>query len=448
LKSDIFLLVCFICDSRLLGEIYMIINVLNHLFQFRFFNYKCICSVVGLSLIFSVMPAWAGTSSKMLSEQDAIRIGLDRPEIQHQIQSRTTLAESEIVEAETWANPEFSFDQENMNEGPDDIYERNYMLSQEFSISGQRTIRVEAARQRLDAEAGNIAQWRLEKTVEIKQKFYELLYRQEVMGVYKQMRSAMDSLEMVMQERKNAGDISGYDLGRLKQEKSFLVAEQSQAQAEQKRFIQEFLSLIGLSGNTAFQWPGVSGTLFPQEDFRSLESLLEQAADQPGLKAMKLQAKAYETDERHAKRSWIPDLTLGIGYKDTDEQDGDAILFGASIPIPIFDRNAASLKRAQASRQQLQSEYSLALAEKKGAIRGLWYQGNELADAVNLLDCAECDALLETAKIAYQAGEIGVLEILDAYRSAFDHEMQHLTLMREARMVKIELELNTGGNIQ
>jgi len=426
----------------------MFINVLNHLFQFCFCNYKCICSVVGLSLIFSVMPAWAGTSSKMLSEQDAIRMGLDRPEIKDQMQSRTTLAESDIVEAETWANPEFSYEQENMNEGSEDLYERNYMLSQEFSISGQRSIQVEAARQRLGAEAGYIEQWRLEKTAEIKQKFYEVLYRQEVMEVYKQMRSAMDSLEMVMQERKKAGDISGYDLGRLKQEKSFLVAEQSQALAEQKRFIYEFSSYIGLSDNTALEWPGVSGKLFPQEDSRSLESLLEQAAGQPGLMAMKLQAKAYETDERHAKRSWIPDLTLGIGYKDTDEEDGDAVIFGASLPIPLFDRNKASLKRAKAGRQQLQSDYRLALTEKKGAIRGLWYQDSELTDAVNLLDCAECDALLETAKIAYQAGEIGVLEILDAYRSSFDHEMQHLNLMREARMVRIELELNTGGNIQ
>lgn len=426
----------------------MFIKVLNHLVQLRFCNCGYICSVVGLLLLFSLMPAWADTSSKMLSEQDAMRIGLDRPEIKHQMQSRTTLAESDIVEAETWANPEFSYEQENMNDGPEDLTDRSYMLSQEFSISGQRSIQVEAARQRLDAEAGYIAQWRIEKIAEIKQKFYEVLYRQEVMEVYKQMRSAMDSLERVMQERKDAGDISGYDLGRLKQERSLLVAEQTQALGEQKRLIQEFLAHIGLSDDMTTQWEGVSGNLFPQHASLPLESLLEQASDQPGLEAMKLQSKAYGTDERHAKRSWIPDLTLGIGYKDTDEPDGDAVIFGASIPIPLFDRNIASVKRAQAGRQQLQSDYSLALAEKKGAIRGLWYQDSELADAVNLLDCAECDALLETAKIAYQAGEIGVLEILDAYRSSFDHEMQHLNLMREARMVRIELELNTGGNIQ
>jgi len=426
----------------------MYINLLNLFSVTGISRARIVCQVMGLFLFFGTSPAWAENSEKLLSVQDAIRFGLSRPEIHQQMQSRTTLAESDMIEARTWANPEFSYDQETMDDGPENITERSYMLSQEFSISGQRAIQIEAARQRIDAEAGYIAQWRLEKTAEIKQKFYELLYRQEMMEVYKQMRSAMDSLEMVMQERKNAGDISGYDLGRLKQEKSFLVAEQSQAQAEQKRFIQEFSSLIGLSGNTGRHWLDVSGKLFPQEDSRPLEILLEQAADQPGLKAMKLQAKAYETDELHAKRSWIPDLTLGIGYKDTDEQDGDAILFGASLPIPVFDRNAASLKKAQAGRQQLQSEYTLALSEKKGTIRGLWYQDKELDAAVELLDCEDCNALLETAKIAYKAGEIGVLEILDAYRSAFEHRMQHLTLKREARMVRIELEMNTGGIIQ
>lgn len=409
---------------------------------------RLVLSAVGLILLFATLPARAETSGKTLSEQDAIRIGLRRPEILQQMQSRTTLAESDIIEARTWANPEFSYDQETMNDGPEDINERSYMLSQEFSISGQRTIQIEAARQRLKAEFSDIEQWRLEKTAEIRQKFYEVLYQQQVMEVYTQMRSAIDSLELVMQERKEAGDISGYDLGRLRQERSLLVADQKQALGEQKRLIQELAAHIGLNDDVAVQLTGVSGDLFPQDISQPLEILLEQAAEQPGLIAVKLQTEAFETDERHAKRSWIPDLTLGLGYKDTDEPDSDAILFGASLPIPVFDRNAAFLKRAQARRQQLQSEYTLALAEIKGIIRGLWYQGKELADAVELLDCEDCNALLETAKIAYKAGEIGVLEILDAYRSAFEHRMQHLTLMREARMVRIELDLITGGNIQ
>ncbi len=402
---------------------------------------------VGFLLIAIALPARADTSGVLLSASDAVRIGLNRPAIVQQLKSRLDLAESDIVEARTWANPEFSFELETSDDGPEDITERTYGLSQEFSISGRRSIQAKAAVQRRKAESLAIEHWRLNKTAEIRQLFYNVLYQQERMAVYAQMRLAMDDLETVMQERKDAGDISGYDLARLQQERSLLMAEQGHALAEKQRGTQEFLTHLGLADKTA-TWPGVTDTLLPQSSLKPLERLLEQAENQPDLKAIKLQTDAFASDERLARRSWIPDPTLGLGYKNTDEADGDAFIFGISLPIPVFDRNPASQQRALANRKHLQSEYALALAEKKGTIRGLWYQDRELSDAINLLDCEECKALLETANIAYQAGEIGVLEILDAHRSTFEHQMQVLTLMKEARMVRTELEMNTGGNIQ
>ena len=321
------------------------------------------------------------------------------------------------------------------------------MLSQKVSISGQRAIRTEAAQQRRDAAFLEMENWRLEKTAEIRKKFYQVLYQQQLMEIYAQISSAMDSLAKVMQERKKAGDISRYDLNRLKQEQSLLMAEQRQALAEGKRLTQELFANIGLNDGQPTQWAGVTGSLFPGAPAGNLEDLLEQAENQPGLTAMKLRTKAFGTDERHAKRSWLPDIDLHMGYKDSNEADGDAILLGVSLPIPVFDRKTGAQQRASAFRRHLQTEYILALTEKKGSIRGLWHQDQELAAAIQALAEADSAALLETAQIAYKAGEIGILEILDAHRSAFEHQVKLLDLMKSARMVKIDLELNTGGII-
>lgn len=408
---------------------------------------KCVYGVICLILLSGTLPVWAETSGKMLSEQDAIRLGLDRPEILQQMKSCLELTESDIIEARTWENPEFSYDQENTNDGPDDITERSYMLTQKFIISGQKAIKTEAAKQRHDAMTLEIAQWRLERTTNIRKKFYEALYQQQVQEIYSQWRSGMDSLEEVMQKRKNAGDISGYDLGRLKQERSLLLAEQGQALAEQQRLKQELSADIGLIDGETYR-AGVTGSLFPQTPPLPLENLLTQVPKQPGLMAMQLQTQAYATDERFAERSWLPDLTLGLGYKNIENAKGDALLFGVSLPIPVFDRNSGSRLRAQASRHQLQNKYTLALSDRKGTVRGLWHQERDLATVVRLLSEEDSTSLLETAKVAYNAGEIGVLEILDAYRSAFEHQAKLLALMKEARMVRIELELNTGGTIQ
>ncbi len=425
----------------------MYINLLN-LFsrrgagRVRFFRLAA-----GLLLFSGFMPAWADGPGKMLSEQDAVRLGLGRPKIVQQIQSRRALAQSDVVEAGTWANPEFSYDQESFSEGSTDITEKSCMLSQEFSLSGWRGIKTEAAKQRRDAAELEIDQWRLTKTAEIRKIFYEALYQQQIIEIYAQMRSAMDDLEKVMRERRNAGDISGYDLSRLQQERALLISKHGQALAEQQRLIQEFSTHMGMADNEA-AWPGVTGNLFPSPLIQPLETILEQATKQPGLTAMKLHATAFGADERHAKRAWLPDPTIGLGYKQTNAAGGNSVLFNVSVPIPVFDRNAVARQRAAANRRYMQSEYELAVAEKNQSLRGLWRQDRELAAAVKSLGETDSAALLETAKIAYQAGEIGVLEILDAHRSAFEHQVRLLDLMKASRMVRINLELNTGGIIQ
>lgn len=431
-----------------MGEFYMCLNVSDLFFRKGADKLRLASRVTGLFLLIGLFPAQAGSFQKIISEHDAVRYGLERPEIIQQIKSQTDLAESDVMEARTWENPEFSYDQEARNDDLGNIMERNYMLSQKVNISGQRAIRAEAAQQRRDVALLEMENWRLEKTAEIRKTFYQVLYQQQLMEIYAQISSAMDSLAKVMQERKKAGDISRYDLNRLKQEQALLMAEQRQALAEEKRLAQELFAAIGLDDEQATQRAGVTGSLFPGASAGNLEDLLEQAENHPGLTAMKLRIKAFGTDERHAKRSWLPDLDLHMGYKDTNEADADAILLGVSLPIPVFDRKAGAQQRASASRRHLQTEYTLALAEKKGSIRGLWHQDQELAAAIQALAEADSAALLETAQIAYKAGEIGILEILDAHRSAFEHQVKLLDLMKSARMVRIDLELNTGGIIQ
>lgn len=399
-----------------------------------------------LLLFFTTLPARATTPSIMLSEQEVLRLGLERPEIIQQLQSTRELAESDIIEARTWDNPEISFDQESEDDGPEDITSRSYMVSQKLNLSGQRGLKTQAARQRLNVVSREIAQWQIEKAAEIRRKFYAVLYQQQLHEIFSKWRSEMDAMEVVMEKRMKAGDISGYDLGRLKREQSFVQASQRQAHAEHDRLTQELLAIIGRGGHGT-PLPGVTGSLLPETPPLPLENLLAQVAKQPGLVAMDLEGKTYGIDERLATQWWLSDLTLGVGVKDVENGQGDAMLFTLSMPIPVFDRNGAALQRAKASQRQQLNKYKLALSEREGMVRGLWNQASELAGAVqSLVSEKSSQTLVQTAEVAYQAGEIGVLEIIDAYRSSFENRAQILSIMRQARMVRIELDLITGEN--
>jgi cobalt-zinc-cadmium efflux system outer membrane protein len=52
--------------------------------------------------------------------------------------------------------------------------------------------------------------------------------------------------------------------------------------------------------------------------------------------------------------------------------------------------------------------------------------------------------LVRTAKAAYKGGEIGILELLDAYREEADTLTRALELEKRARQAHIELERLTG----
>ena len=58
----------------------------------------------------------------------------------------------------------------------------------------------------------------------------------------------------------------------------------------------------------------------------------------------------------------------------------------------------------------------------------------------------ESVALIRTAEAGYVGDELGILELLDAYRGAFDDEMTALDLEFASRRARIELDLVTGGN--
>jgi cobalt-zinc-cadmium efflux system outer membrane protein len=353
-----------------------------------------------------------------------------------------------VTKAQTWPNPSFDYARETSDEGDGDTTENFFSVSQQVDVSGRRKLEVEAARQRLGATAQDNAAWQQERTSTIRRQFFETLYLQRFQAAHSGWLGRMDAIEDVMRKRESAGDISGYDLRRLQRERAFVQAERKRIRAEYERMIEELHGLIG--GERS--WSTLSGSLLPPQ-LPSLAALLQRLPGRPELAAMKLQQQALATEERIGERWWIPEITLSLGAKtvDTPSGDGSGLLLGASIPIPVFDRDAAERQRSRAKSNLIRSEHRLALARSEGRVRGLWRQASDLTKDAHSFEVQSektSGSLIATAEAAYKAGEIGVLEILDAYRSAFEDEARALSLMREARMARIELDSITGGNTQ
>ena len=97
------------------------------------------------------------------------------------------------------------------------------------------------------------------------------------------------------------------------------------------------------------------------------------------------------------------------------------------------------------------SKYQLAHDTARAELKGLWRQGAQYQrSAAKFRREAVRGAreLVEIAESYYRAGEIGILELLDAYRGALNANLTVLDLEFKARNARIKLDHLTGGPIQ
>ncbi len=395
-----------------------------------------------LSVFLLALPlaAWA---QNLLSEADAVRLGLARSDFSDLDQADVRMAEANALAAGQIPNPTLSYSRDRVGGSPDTV-EQNWMLSQTFDLSGKRKLHREAAERRIEVATAGNATRRSEFAGEIRRAFHDVVFRQETLRATETWMQRFARVEGMVGKLARAGEASGYDRRRLARERQAAEARLATGRAEIDRSLASLATLIGAS-----QPPLVSGELLPPP-LPAIETALGRLEQRPDLRALSLAALAADLDGRAAKQGRIPDLTAGIGPKWVDNgiSRDTGIALTLSIPLPVFDRQQAGQQRAAAEAARARAEYRLAHARAVGELRGLHRQAEVLRTAASEYRAQAATAsteLLRIAEAAYQGGESSLLELLDAYRGTLESETAALELTKRARDARIEYELLTGS---
>lgn len=387
--------------------------------------------------------AWAQTAT--LTETDAIRRGMARPELSDLDTAQVDIARSDVLAAGVLPNPTIGYTSDR-GRGATLNNEETWLLSQSFDLSGRRGLRREAAEQRVEAAySGNRlrhAQW----TAEIRHRFHETLFQQEVVRATEAWSLRFKRVEGIIEKLAKAGEASGYDRRRLARERQNAELRLSSAKSDLDRAGQRLAALLGAPGNS----PGtVVGDLLPgvpqamADDIRDIER-------RPDLQVLSRRAEAADLEGKATGRGWIPDVTLGVGPKrrETSLSNETSTVVALSVPLPLFDRQQAGQQRAAAEAMNARGEFNLARARAEGELRGLFQQLERLISAAKGYRAgalADTPELLRIAESAYKGGESSLFELLDAYRGALDTEINALELDWKARQARIEYDLLTGS---
>ena len=400
-------------------------------------------AAIGLLMLGTTSTAQQNT----LTETTAIRLALSRDAVQQRAEGNLSQARSDVIAAGTRPNPEFSYERETLDNEEDHV-EQKFVVSQRFDFSGRRSLHMQAADRHLDAVRYESDAWRADLTKDVRERFYRALLQQQRRVTYQTTQDRIRLLSEALQKRRREGDVSIYDYQRVSTERAAIEAEVRNADVDLDAARQNLSVLLG-GDSGGFR--SLEGELLPGEP-AAREQLLSAVDAQPALRRLQEQSEAFGLQQRAESRTF-PDVTLGLGLKreETNDQSDNGLVINASIPIPVFDKRKDKQARYQAQALIARSEYELARDTARAELEGVWRQVTQYQSSAATFrrDAVQgAQELIGIAEAYYRAGEVGILELLDAYRGALDAELNALDLEFKARSARIQLDHLTGGAVQ
>lgn len=402
-----------------------------------------------VALVFTVLSASVATaSSGAMTEAVAIRIFLEQsPQAR-----RVSLVERSVDAAlriETRvANPDVVYQVEEAAGVRDEFL----TFQQELPITGRRGLLDERA-EIAAAAAGLAAERDLQDEVfDLKRSFHEILYRERVLERLRHGAELLEQTVEILEAREREGEGSGYDVLRAQQELAELRITTVNADAALTAVRSRFGSFYdpGLKMETA----RLEGDLTPSAPVPEVEQAASQALEQRlDLRALSADRERLDLERRAARRRRFPEPVLTAGWKRTEALglSDTGYVVALSVPLPIFGRGRFESARATAEGERIELETEILTRRIRAEVQSAVAREQAARKVARLYgDDAERRAveLSTIARLKYDEGESGILELLDAHRTSLTTRLRALAARYEARIAEIDRDRIVGNEVK
>ncbi len=317
-------------------------------------------------------------------------------------------------------------------------------LNQPIELGGKRAARIEAAERGRNAASAELDAKRAEIRAAVMTAFFDVLAAQERLRLAQSSVMLAQRATLAASRRVTAGKVSPVEETKARVAEAGVRVEFTQATSElataRKR-------LAATWGNPSPRFERAEGQVETLPTLPTLADLTTRLAHAPSLLRAGLEVERRQAMAQVERSRRIPDVTVSLGAKRSEELGRNQAILGLSIPIPVFDRNQGNLLEALRRTDKARDELTAT------EIR----LGGELAQAHERLNAArqEVDSLqkdiLPGAQSAYDAatkgfdlGKFSFLEVLDAQRTLFQAKSQYLRALSEGHRAAAQIERVLG----
>jgi cobalt-zinc-cadmium efflux system outer membrane protein len=315
-------------------------------------------------------------------------------------------------------------------------------IEQVFETGGQRRARVAVAEANIDRETAAAEDATRRHLRDVAVAYLTAVGNDERRTLARNNQNLATELLRAMERRFELGDIAAMDVNLARIAAARAEADTADAEADHEAALGSLRRLLGTPADMAVT---LTGTLREYAD-RFQPANQTSIEDRPELRLLNAERRSADAELELGSAMGKPDVGGRFTY---EREEGDQVMLaGFSIRLPFVDRGAGVRAEAtarqrrvdlerQAIRQSLQSEVATARQVYERQIRAA-----RAIEATALPAVADNETL---AAKSYEAGQIGLLDLLLLRREAVDIRQVHLDHLLDAAIAGVELRAATGG---
>ena len=388
--------------------------------------------------------AAAAATAEPLSLAKAIELALEgNPEVAA-AKRQWEATEGQVLQGRSRPNPELAYSLEDTRSK---TRTQSWQLNLPVELGGKRAARTKAAEKTREQAQAQLAELQATVRANVAAAYFDVLTAQERLVLARDSAALAKSSTDTVSKRVAAGKVSPVEESKARVAEAGVRVELAQAASEQRNALSRLFALLGRIDAPYTVLEGKAENLPSVPSLADLQPLISSA---PGVVLARI-----EVDRRKALTALelskrVPDVTVSVGMQRSNETQRNVLLFGVSVPLPVFDRNQGNLLEALKLEDKARDELQAATVRLHSEVA----QARERLSTITAEVQSLQQDVLPGAKSAYDAATIGFengkfnfLEVLDAQRTYFTAKSQYLKALGEAHRAAADIDRLLGASM-
>ena len=387
--------------------------------------------------------AAAAATAEPLSLAKAIELALEgNPEVAAATR-QWEATEGQVLQGRARPNPELAY---SLEDARSRTRTQSWQLNLPVELGGKRAARTKAAEKSREQAQAQLNELKAALRANVAAAYFDVLTAQERLVLAKDSVALAKSSTDTVAKRVAAGKVSPVEESKARVAEAGIRVELAQAASEQRNALSRLFALLGKIEAPFTVLEGKAENLPPVPKLADLQSLIS-SSPAVVLARIEVDRRKALTDLEQSKR--VPDITVSAGIQRSNETQRNILLFGVSVPLPVFDRNQGNLLEALKLEDKARDELQGATVRLHSEVAQAQERLSTIAAEVQSLRqdvLPGAKSAYDAATIGFENGKFNFLEVLDAQRTYFTAKSQYLKALGEAHRAAADVDRLLGGS--